>query len=250
MPVYGEIDNGDNSFGYLNDLMAASVASVTSSAYGTQDDAVVNNQNTTAGNTQGIILDSTSKWNQLRGLLNDDRSRNFFYFGHGWSDLIGKRSSDHIGVGELQTTLSNTPVMSILGYLNSQSHFEHPYRFVFLDGCKTGQGQLAAAFGIPNYQVSDDDWNKNYHSQARAFLGWAGFSNWTVGEAGTAAKPMPQDHKRFVENFWLDWGANGQNTLQFSLQAATRDYDSGGQQFTHLNEKIVLYGDPDLPFYQ
>jgi hypothetical protein len=248
MPVYGETDNGDNSFGYLNEMMAAAVGAVTGSAYGTQDDGVVNNNNTTVGNSPGLVLNSSSHWNQLRGLLVDNRSRNFFYFGHGWADLIGKRSGDHIGVRELQTSLTNFPMMTFFGYLDNSTRFEHPYRFVFLDGCKTGQGPLATAFGIPNEQVSDADWNNKYHLQARAFLGWTGFNCWTVGEKGSPS-PMPADHKRFVENFWEDWGGNGQNHLQDALHAATADQYSNGP-FTHLDTKITLFGDPDLPFYQ
>ncbi len=247
MPVYGEIDSGDNSYGYLNEMMAASVAAVVGSAYGQNDDAVVNNQNTTAGDWPGLILNASSRWNQLRGLLSQPDFHNFFYFGHGWTDLIGRNSGDKITSAEMQTLLTNNCTWTYYGGAQLYGAIKHPYRFVFLDGCNTATGYLPLAFGIPPLRISEDDWDNKYHLQPRSFLGWGGGAAWTLKKEG-GPSPMPQDHKNFVANFWLGWGGNSQNQLQNSLFNAA--FTEEGQRFTELDQKIVLFGSPTLPFYQ
>jgi hypothetical protein len=238
-PAYGSLESGSQAATDLADMMETVAAVVHNTAYGNNDDGVINNINTTAGNPYSFSLDGGNQWNQLRGLITDNRSENFFYFGHGAVDFIGVKSGNKITSADLVGLLTNniqSGIQAIYGPLH------HPYRFVFLDGCNTAKGNLPAAFGIPPIVVSDDDWNNKYRIQPRAFIGWSTYT------AASVKNTLPQDHKRFVENFYGDWQSGA--LLQDALHDATADAESGGQQFTHLDQKVTRFGDPDLPFYQ
>jgi hypothetical protein len=183
---------------------------------------------------------ASSQWNQIRGLLGGSRSENFFYFGHGAVDFIGVRSGNKITSSDLVSILTNnvqSGIQAIYGAL------QHPYRFVFLDGCNTAKGKLPAAFGIPSLVVSEDDWNNKYFIQPRAFLGWSTYT------AASVKRTLSGEHALFVEDFWGSWGSGNSSQPNNSLNNAAFNPDNG-QRFTELDHKITLYGDPTLPFYQ
>jgi len=117
---------------------------------------------------------------------------------------------------------------------------------------------LPQAFGIPNMIVSDSDWKSKYYLPPRAFLGWNTHAAWTIGENG-GPKPMPQNHKKFIENFitlWSGQGGQAPMTLGSALDKADQvvNYDptqpNQPYEIGPLGSSIVRYGDPDLPFYQ
>jgi hypothetical protein len=238
-PAYGYAEFGNQAALDLGEMMGASVGAVINNqSYGSE--GVVNQGYTSADGQAALSLDASRQWNQLSGLLADNSAHNFFYFGHGAVDFIGRKYSDKITSSNLVAILGNninSGIQAIYGPLH------HAYRFVFLDGCNTAKGNLPAAFGIPPVQVSEDDWNNKYFLQPRSFLGWSSYT------AASVKNTLPVDHKMFIENFWQGWGNNNAAHLNDALGNAAINNDTG-QRFTQLDHKITLYGDPILPFYQ
>lgn len=241
-PIY---ELGTTSDSLLGGMMETAANSVHSSQYGINNDAVINQQNTTWGLPYSLVLQQTRDWGTLATLLHFSEARNFFYFGHGGSDVIGYDFNHELNRAELEQILQNAP--DPLHGVN-----QHPYRFVFLDGCDTAKGDLPIVFGIPKNPetISQADWDNKYHLQARAFVGWPSGTGYSVRNV------MPQDHLRFILNFWHEWsGYNPESdsfdrnfTLQDALNRAAQT-DSGGY-WTSLNRQIKLYGCPTLCFYE
>jgi hypothetical protein len=240
MALYGDPEFGNESALELAGMMEGAAEMVHGSSYGQNDNGVVNDNYPTEGLPYWISLDGSSQWNQVRGLLSDGRSENFFYFGHGATDFIGVKSGNKIASTNLVAILTNNLVSGIQTLYGPQ---KHPYRFVFLDGCDTAKGNLPMSFGIPNQPVLENDWDNKYFLQPRAFLGWSS------GTGQSVKSQMPGDHLNFIVNFWNAWGGNDNAQLQDSLTVAALN-PANNQRFTELDHRITLYGDPTLPFYQ
>jgi hypothetical protein len=120
------------------------------------------------------LADASSRANLLRYLASSSpQYENFYYFGHGNSSVISAYNGTGSAITGTQIAyaLGNVP----LSYPNPNSAYDnssfpasfsptvnpsiqrvalHPYRFVFLDGCNTGAGNLCESFGIPAITVS------------------------------------------------------------------------------------------------
>ena len=249
MPVYGDIIFGSDSAQRLGSLMQAAVYAVIGSAYGPNNS--VNGQYQTSGGEVGLMLNDPgnpspydpNKWNQLGGLLNDPEAHNFFYFGHGAPDFIGMQSRQRITSAELESSLTNhlDPSRPFYAY-----QWGHRYRFVFLDGCDTAKGILPLAFGMPNNppNVSQDEFDNNYHVQPFAFLGW------NSSTANSVKNKLPGLHAQFILNFWNKWsGINDEgDPTGDAPQNLRQALDNTGSP--SLSGSITLFGCPTLPFYQ
>ena len=234
MPIY---DDGTSGATDLNNLMADAAAQVLN-RYGTE--GILNGEYTeSGGDASAMTLQTSRDWNSFLALLHDDSSRNLYYFGHAGKSLIGKQASSHITGEDLQFTLNSSPNPMAT---NGNSHV---YRFVFLDGCQGAAGDLPVDFGIDKRVIPENVWIKS-GLPPRAFVGWQSYTGTTFKPNGTVI----EDHTRmrYMSNFWQDWAGN--MTLQNALQAASADYDSGGQRFCEFDNQITLYGCSTLPFYQ
>lgn len=108
------------------------------------------------------MQDGTSKTNFLVYMW-QSQYRHLYFFGHGSPSGFGTDGAS-INYHEIEIDLGN--------FMHSQKPaLYHPYRFVFIDGCRAGSGNLCEAFGIPAMTVST-----NYFGAlgipSRAFLGF------------------------------------------------------------------------------
>jgi hypothetical protein len=129
--------------------------------------------------------------------LDDNRCRDFFWLGHGCETSLGSgglggtaiRSKD-IGSG-----LRN----NIISPLTGPNY--HPYRFVFLDGCNTANGNWPQAFGIPKQTgMTMNDFLKR-GVRPRAFLGW----NYPKQYTWVQQNEIETNFLQWNENFWAAW---------------------------------------------
>ncbi len=129
-------------------------------------------------------------WVDLKASMFSPDARNLYYYGHGWANGFG---------GDLHTYSNNvvtggTTLRGSKAFLSSQTVRDQitfnkyggarPYRFVWLDGCSTANGDWANAFGVSKttnslawYQSTTSNPSRNRPS---AFVGW----NQTVGGPG------------------------------------------------------------------
>jgi hypothetical protein len=249
MPVYGDPVNEGDAGSILAGMMEGAAQFVHDSAYVTLNEAVINQQNTTWGFPYTFTLKTQTDWTHLMNLLNFSEARNLVCFGHGWSDLIGKRSSQHLSSDDLQFILKNIPNPLLDNSTNPASL--HPYRFVFLDACNTANGNLPEVFGIPKKIVSADDWDNKYHPFQRAFLGW----NTTV-DPSVENRIANGAHTAFFERIFALWSGQGSDQPPMNLGDALNTADqvqnfwTGQYEAGPLGSSIIRYGCPTLPFYQ
>jgi hypothetical protein len=135
----------------------------------------------TNGYTQA---DRDNDWLTLKIQLQQPEYRNFYYFGHGNSNIIG---------GDLDRYDTNVAVVGCQDLPHSKAHLNsstvlsevtsnmatgvHQYRFVWLDGCYTALGNWPGVFGI-NKATNDIGYSTNSvtnpnHFRPSAFVGWA-----------------------------------------------------------------------------
>ncbi len=167
-------------------------------------------------------------------LTNDFGTRNLYYFGHGSAERFGYShdTNQQINLGDLNRILKNAP--DPLKGTNG-----HPYRFVFLDGCKTANGGLAPAFGIPKGNVSATEFSTKRGLRLRAFLGWD--KNCTVGWAA-----FDQQHNTFIGSFFDKWAhATDEAGLPLGAQGAI---NAANPLLWNQKPHLVIHGCPDLPW--
>jgi hypothetical protein len=140
----------------------------------------------------------------LTNSLKDPASRNFYWFGRGWQDMISPGLPNSafgfplpvLAATDVQNMLQNHTTVS-LGFNFCTSL--HPYRLVVLDCCYAGTVAWAQSFGIPDSMTSIYDY-KNPQQEANAFVGW-------YGELGvpcdSGANYVVQDFQALGEAEWL-----------------------------------------------
>ncbi len=123
----------------------------------------------------------------------------FFYFGHGSSTKLG--SGAGLTLAAVQKLLAN----NFSDPLTATNR--HPYRFVFLDGCNTADGDWPQAFGIPKKQgMSVADFTQKRGIRPRAFMGWN--RKKVVGTGILSGGSLFPPHMEYIGKFW-DWWGNG-----------------------------------------
>jgi hypothetical protein len=95
----------------------------------------------------------------------------FIYSGHG--------SPDNFGAGndtQITELLTARDVGNALGNdynaIDGLTAARNPRRYVEMDGCKTGGGQLGWAFGIPKEDL--DQYENTFEVPRQSYVGWAG----------------------------------------------------------------------------
>jgi len=179
------------------------------------------------GNGQGSafqMYDGMTKTNLLT-YLRDISYRNFYYFGHGSPSAIGGAPGTTvptITAHELQKVLCN--------FLDSAKPANyHPYRFVFLDGCRTGAGKMCEKFGIPAQTVSTNFFNAA-GVRARAFLGFK--KKISFNDAQWTWRSL------MLSGFFIDWQRG--LPLDVCVSNAVNGVHTGG--FQKMDSSYVIYG--------
>lgn len=186
------------------------------------------------GAVRGDSQNPFELWTQLdfTRLVRDlrfDEVRNLFYFGHGNPKFIGQKSPGrYLELTDFYLALNNKGDPLNPSALTNA----HPFRFVFLDGCNTADGDLCKAFGIPKIKNMPAAQFFNKGLRYRAFLGWNGKQ--TIGWAGA----INTQHTEFVGNFFGNWGlpdnsGNPRNVRQ-AIQAA-------GATWSQI-QYLIVYG--------
>lgn len=229
MQVFGQPSgNGEDPPAQLGSMMEGAAQIIVNSQYGINNASVVNQITTTAGLPYTFTLDQSRDWTTLLNLLEFSEAENFVYFGHAGPNLIGL--SQPYG-------LSSDLLKRVLVLQN------HPYRFVFLYGCQSAEGNLPDAFGITKKK-----WKNNKAGLTpQAFLGWDDKRSWFYKHF------LPPENQYFFEGFWREWSGTHPN-LQDAINYAyrVRNYDYFASEPTEPcpdAKEIVLYGDPALTFY-
>ncbi|MBF8297251.1 MAG: hypothetical protein HW389_3796 [Bacteroidetes bacterium] len=117
----------------------------------------------------------------------------------------------------------------------------HPYRFVFLDGCKTAGGKLSDAFGIPSKRNMPTKQFTDQGMRFRTFLGWK-----STQVAAFAQIPLIE-HFNFVGGLCDKWAEPLQlpRTLQAAKDAAQAVAGPNNSRWSGADD-LVIYGYKDL----
>ena len=175
-------------------------------------------------------------WQAFRNALYDSHSRNLVFFGHGGPNGIGYNPANtnrFISSTEIANRLNTIPA----GQLN-----RHAFRFVFLDGCATAQGNLPEAFGILHRKVSNLDDYTAASLRPSAFVGWTS-TKWIDILDGAY---INYDHVNFISHIQtqmlLGWGL--QESIDYAASAPDVHW-----AFLWLGQ-MKVYGYYDLHFGQ
>jgi hypothetical protein len=188
--AYMQIYNPSSHNGINLRFMVGNVVGAAQSRYPHDPNAVARG---TMENPFALI--GANDWVNLQGVDlrgADGHNRNLYYFGHGGPNSIGTGSiNTRIRVGDLKFVLRNAPDPLV-------GTNRYPYRFVFLDGCKTAEGDFPPAFGIPKGSTTADDFILKRGIRPRAFLGWNKNVTITWGA-------FDQQHNMFIGSFFDKW---------------------------------------------
>jgi hypothetical protein len=180
-------------------------------------------------------IQSMADWGTDITSLANSGNRDFFYFGHANGSSLGT-SSAYFDLPAANALLGNNSNPLIATNM-------HPYRFVFLDGCLSADGNWPQAFGIPKVEgMTASDFLDKRGIRARAFMGWSRkkTSGWLNGYI------FNTDHATYVSTFWNKWaerasgGGPKRNIKQAIDQAAaTAPASSGGMMLYGANDLII-----------
>ncbi len=196
-------------------------------------------------------------WFNLKGWLQTWDFRNFYYFGHGNSTGIGGDTNitdgnNVFGAGITPGTKAYLPDWYVRQNITVNPYSgSHPFRFVFLDGCDTGKGDLPDAFGVPKQHLTLDYYQSTNtnprHVRPSAFVGWNTETGWNTNGWGTISSSWS-----FRETWASDWSLGGdppgQETLINALDFA-RDNTSWASP-SQINLDLCVFGYWNLQYRQ
>lgn len=141
-------------------------------------------------------IQTLNDWSNVVWHLSYPVCRDFFYFGHGSEDALGDGNTCFT-IQDAHTFFRN----------NSKDPLtatnRHPFRFVFLDGCNTADGNWPQAFGIPKQKgMKITDFTQKRGIRPRAFMGWNRKKVFSSVLGGSQLNP---DHSTWVSTFWNTW---------------------------------------------
>jgi hypothetical protein len=150
-----------------------------------------------------------AQWTSLRQAIYHPESRNFFYFGHGSPERIGRSANTDLMIpaSEIAANLHTIPA----GQTN-----QHGFRFVMLFGCETTGGILPEAFGVVHRENVDAAYYANAALTPAAFVGWS------HEKAAGVLSSTVLDNAFYLQHFLLEW-ANGYGVKE-ALDRAKENY--------------------------
>jgi len=203
----------------------------------------VMNQFHPIGGSTILVDGSSTQANAFESKLQVFSVRDLYYFGHASDSTLGTNVKTTID--DVQNFLGNSP-SDVLRYANY-----HPYRFVFLDGCNTANGNWPQTFGIPKKKgMKSSEFTTTRAMRARAFMGWDRFV--VTGYAGGSGVSQFKKHATFVEEFWNNWAHldNGvPDTTIFDAIDKARSAKTEDGMSVNVSG-IILYGAEDLKINQ
>jgi hypothetical protein len=197
-------------------------------------------------------LKDDSTWGNFASVyrLYFGNARNLFYFGHCDTSPQGGTLG---GSTNPKQTIDAERLMKPEALGNSVTGSNnHPYRFVFICGCKSAKTDLPIAFGIPKVTMSSSDFYQKYGLSPRAFLGFNGNIPMKVGTMGQPNGGMDPHLQTFLTNFWILWttpGPNGRRTLEEAVGVAKAAANKGNiQKLWWQGIRPQIWGCKDLYF--
>ncbi len=180
-------------------------------------------------------------WATVVSKLRDNANRDFIYFGHGSGTALGPDQTTSITTNEIENTLKN----------NSKNPLDgpnrHPYRFVYMDGCETADGNWPQVFGIPKKagMVTADFTNKR-GIRPRAFFGWnrKKYFNMELNTSGF----LDPDFLNWRTDFWRDFAErDGQGNPKYNITTAATAADTNDNGIHNsFGGGRMIYGASDL----
>ncbi len=183
------------------------------------------------GGATAVYEVNTWGWGQVTNNMVSLSARDFVYFGHGSGTSLG---GGGLTISMVKALLGNN-LKDPLTATNM-----HPYRFVFLDGCNTADGDWPQAFGIPKKKgMVITDFTHKRGIRPRAFMGWN--RKKVVGIRIIAGNQLYTPHAQYITKFW-DWWSNGGT----GLRPVKGAIDQARNTAPLAAEGMVLYGAEDL----
>jgi hypothetical protein len=194
-----------------------------------------------------------NSWSDLKAALSQGSYRNFYYYGHGGPNTIGTdgHEFDTNGYVTVGLRLPGSKAYLESGYVQNVLTFNkyagsRPYRFVWLDGCSTANGNWPTAFGVDKTSYDLDHYTNNVanpkHRRPSAFMGW----NQTIGGPGWGNS---EDFWNFREQCMGWWSYYWQTeTLSDAIDEGrlTSDWPPGGSG--QLSGALRVYGYTNMLF--
>ncbi len=223
------------------------------------------------------MKDRNASWDNLKDHLLQPLFRNFYYWGHGsgffiggdWDRLTngpnglrpaGSEYDPNVYQDGTNTVISRAFLASGWCYLLSAISGEdpHPYRFVFLDGCSTANGDWPSPFGIAAETNSYEYYTNAVrfpYVRPSAFVGWNVDTYYTSPLGTSYTDPDGNqwgDYQKYA-NFRSQWMAlwsfdSHYPTLAGALEGARQT--SGWIPSATFDRTIRIYGFRELEFNQ
>ncbi len=180
-------------------------------------------------------IQTPANWSTVTNQMARVDARDFFYFGHGSGSTMGDAVA-RLTLGQVQTLLGNN-FNNPLTATNM-----HPYRFVFIDGCNTADGDWPQAFGIPKKTgMVATDFGGKRGIRPRAFMGWNRKKVFTAVLGGSQLHPP---HQTYIITFWDKWAEQDQNGRP--VRDITQAKDAAANAAPNAALGMVIYGAKDL----
>jgi len=180
-------------------------------------------------------------WTNLLAGIGDLYNRNFYYHGHGGAPSLGA-DRHTLGTNGLVTGSALTSRYSksqIFSWQVALKTRYNRYRFVFLDGCSTAEGDLPNAFNISktNHTIEFYE-NHRKHPRPSVFVGW----NQVVGGEGWGTA---YNRLKF-QSYWMGNWANDADGP--SIELALTRANNGASWVSHqkLWSALRVYGYKDM----
>jgi hypothetical protein len=180
-------------------------------------------------------IQTLSDWGTVITKLQEVGNRDFFYFGHSSGSKLGT-SGVCFDLAAANAFLGNSSNPLVADNM-------HPYRFVFLDGCLSADGNWPQAFGVPKVEgMAASDFLDKRGVRPRAFMGWS--RKKLAGLLGGYI--FNTDHATYVSTFWSKWaerdGSGGPlRDIQAAIQQAktAAPASSGGMKLYGANNLVI-----------
>lgn len=191
-------------------------------------------------------------WSEVKARLYDPGNRNFYYHGHGSANTIGcdMHSFDtNNGIAGGILLPGSKAYIASLNISNEITFNRHggsrPYRFVWLDGCSTANGNWPGAFGVDKAAYGLDHYtnsaSNSKHRRPSGFVGW----NRPVGTGGVwgSAQDAYNFRSEWMTKWYYSWQTEGLwQAFKDARQSA--NWPPGGD--SQLFEALRVYGYTNL----
>lgn len=182
-------------------------------------------------------------WTNLLAWIGDLHVRNFYYQGHGGATSLGadRHTLDTNGLVTGSASTSPYSKSHIYSWQVAQKIRYNRYRFVFLDGCDTADGDWPDAFSISktNHDISYYQ-NHPKHPRPSVFVGW----HELIGGKGSGSHGVY--HWLNFEGDWMSQWANIYNLSSIKQSLEQANTISGWLDAPKFSEKIRYYGYQDM----